>query len=46
MGKWTHSNICHAVTDGPFAVQICQRCTFDPKKENPTGQVMMQKKSY
>ena len=35
MGKWTHSNICRTVTDGPFTVQICQRCTFDPKIENP-----------
>ena len=35
MGKWTHSIICLAVTDRPFAVQICQRCTIDPKKENP-----------
>ena len=34
-GRWTNSNIRTAVTDGPFAVQICQRCTFDPKKEIP-----------
>ena len=35
MGKWTNSNICSEVTGGSFAVQICQRCTFDPKKEIP-----------
>ena len=33
--KRTNSNIHHTVTDGPFAVQICHRCTFDPKKKNP-----------
>ena len=34
MGLWTNSNICHTVTDGPFAVQICQRCKLDPEKKN------------
>ena len=42
MRKWTNSNICCTVTDGSFAVQICQRCTFDPKKKNPYGQYQMQ----
>ena len=34
MGKRPNSNIRHTVTDGPFTVQICQRCMFDPKKKN------------
>ena len=33
--KLKNSNICRAVTDGPFAVQICQGCTVDFKKKNP-----------
>ena len=35
MGKWINSNIRHTVTNGPLAVQICQRCSFDPKQQNP-----------
>ena len=35
MGHWTNSNIRHTVTNGLFALQICQRCTLDPKKKNP-----------
>ena len=35
MGQLTNSNICRTVTEGPFTLQICQRCTFDPKKKNP-----------
>ena len=35
MGKRTNSNIHQTVTDGPFAVQICHRRTFYPKKKNP-----------
>ena len=31
---------CCTVTDGPFAVQICQRCTLDPKKKNPYWCIM------
>ena len=34
MGKRTNSNIHCTVTDGPFAMQVCQRCTFDPKKKS------------
>ena len=33
MGKKMNSNIRRAVTDGAFAVPICQACMFDPKKE-------------
>ena len=33
LGKWTNSNIHHAVTDGPFSAKICQGCTFNTKKE-------------
>ena len=35
LGKCTNSNIHRAVTDGPFSVEICQGCTFNPKKEIP-----------
>ena len=35
MGKRTNSNIRRTVTYAPFAMQLCQRCTFDPKKKNP-----------
>ena len=34
MGMRTNSNIRHTVTNGPFAVQICQRCKFVSKKKN------------
>ena len=33
--KWTNSNIRRAVTDGLFSAEICQGCTFNPKKEIP-----------
>ena len=35
LGKRTNSNIHRTVTDGPFAMQICPRCTFNPGKKNP-----------
>ena len=35
MGQRTNSNNHHTVTDGPFAVQICQGCMGDHKKKNP-----------
>ena len=35
LGKWTNSNIRRAVTDGPFSVEMCQECKFNPKKEIP-----------
>ena len=37
LGKWSNSNICRAVTDGPFSaeLEICQGCMFNPKKEIP-----------
>ena len=35
LGKWTNSNICHSVTDGPFDAEIYQGCTFNHKKEIP-----------
>ena len=35
MGKWMNSNNHCEVTDQTFAPEICQRCTFDRKKEIP-----------
>ena len=35
MGMLTNSNIHPAVTDGHFAMQICQGCMVDLKKKNP-----------
>ena len=34
-GTMDKFNIRRTVTDRPFAMQICQGCTFDPKKKNP-----------
>ena len=35
MGKWMNSNNRCKVTDQTFAAKICQRYTFDGKKEIP-----------
>ena len=35
MGKWINSNNWNEVTDQTYAIEICQRCTFDRKKEIP-----------
>ena len=35
MGKWMNSNNRREVTNQSFAAEICQRCTFDGKKEIP-----------
>ena len=33
MLKWMNSNNRRELTDWTFAAKICQRCTFDKKKE-------------
>ena len=33
MGKTINLNICRTMTDWPFAVQICRKWKFNPKKK-------------
>ena len=35
MGQWMNSNNCREVIDQAFVTEICQRSTFDGKKEIP-----------
>ena len=37
MRQWTNSNIRRTVTDMPFLHANMSKCTFNPKKINPTG---------